>query len=66
MTGLITKIGSISDGTKPQMGPNYGIPFMIAVRTTGGPAFLEITEEAAAELRDALAASLQDRVKGSA
>jgi len=61
--GLITKIGPITDGDKPQMGPRHTIPFRIEVRTDGGPGVLELTQDAAAELVKELAIYLQ--VRGS-
>ena len=59
--GQITKIDRITDGPRPQMGPRSTIPFLIEVQTTGGPAFLEISQAAAVELRAELAKHLQAR-----
>jgi hypothetical protein len=56
--GLITRIGPISEGEKPQMGP-YGIPFRIEVQTVGGQGLLELTQEAASDLVKELGIYLQ-------
>ncbi len=47
--GLITKIGPLSMGDKPQMGPFHGIPLRIEVHTTCGQGLLELTQASAAE-----------------
>jgi hypothetical protein len=57
--GLITKIGPITDGPKPQMGPIHTIPFRIEVQMAGGPGVLELTQDAAAELVKELGTYLQ-------
>jgi hypothetical protein len=57
----IIKINRVSDGPTPQMGPRSAIPFLIEVQTTGGQAFLEISQDAAVELRAILAQRLQAR-----
>jgi hypothetical protein len=57
--GLITDIIYTTDGQPPQMGPTRAIPFLLEVETTGGRAFLEISQDAAVKLRAELGNSLQ-------
>ena len=53
--GLITKIGLITSGDIPQMGPIGTIPFRIEVQTvTGDQGALELTQIAAVELVEQL------------
>jgi hypothetical protein len=59
--GLITRIGPISDGDKPQMGPFHGIPFRIEVHTTGGQGLLELTPDAATDLLKQLGIYMKGR-----
>jgi hypothetical protein len=61
VVSLITNVVEITDGTKPQTGPILTIPFLVEVRTTGGPVFLEMTPDAAAELTEQLARRLVER-----
>ena len=61
--GLITKIGPISDGEKPMMGPISGIPFRIEVHTSGGPGLLELSQDAAADLVKELAIYMKNRAR---
>jgi hypothetical protein len=58
---LITGIGPISEGSTPQTGPINTTPLRIDVQTTGGPAVLEISRDAAAELVARLGMRLQAR-----
>jgi hypothetical protein len=62
--GQITKIVAVSDGPKPQIGPIHTVPLEIEVQTSGGPDFLEISEDAAIALVGALRRRLQARNKG--
>jgi hypothetical protein len=59
--GLITKIGPLSMGDKPQMGPFHGVPLRIEVHTTGGQGLLELTQAAAADLAKEIEIYLQGR-----
>lgn len=56
---LIVKVGPVSEGPIPQMGPINTTPLRIDVQTTGGPAALEISRDAAWELMGALVTHLQ-------
>ena len=59
--GPIIRIASVSDGPKPQMGPERTIPLAVEVQTTGGPAFLMLSQDAALELVAALSQRLTAR-----
>lgn len=59
---LITSIGPISEGPIPQTtGPTNTRPLCIDIQTTDGPAVLEISRDAAAELVARLGMRLQAR-----
>jgi hypothetical protein len=58
---LIIEIGPISEGPTPQTGPINTRPLRIDVRTTSGPAVLEISRDAAEELVARLGMRLQAR-----
>ena len=61
--GMITKIGVITDGPVPQMGPISTRALLIEVWSTGAlaPAVLEISQDAARELAAELVRHLQGR-----
>jgi hypothetical protein len=59
--GLITRIGPVTDGPKPQMGPEHTIPLFVEVQTSGGPGSLELSQGAALELVEALSQRLKAR-----
>jgi hypothetical protein len=63
--GLITNIGPISNGPKPQMGPTHTVPFVIEVQTTGGQGPIELTQDAAVELMKQLGIYLRLRGKSA-
>jgi len=58
---LVSTINGITDGDRPMMGPILTRPFVIHAHTTGGPVFIDISEDAAVQLRDMLTEHLKAR-----
>jgi hypothetical protein len=62
ISSLVTTIGSISDGARPQMDPISTIPVRVEARTLDGQSVvLDLSPDAAAELAEGLAKHLQGR-----
>ena len=55
----IARIGKITDGEKPQTGPDHSTPLVVEI--DGGRDFLELPPNAARELADALNKVLKER-----
>jgi hypothetical protein len=56
---IIKIVGPVSEAPTPQTGPINTTPLRIDVQTTGGPAVLEISRDAAWELMATLQTHLQ-------